>query len=225
MCRTRLRSPGKAQPAFLPTVHPLFLALDLAQDRARGREILAQWTPDHPRSTVSGDPPLIALPESTRPLLEAARAVLATPGLPPVVLIGGLAVTMRVSAAGAAHRATVDIDLVTLDAEPEAVQVLSDAHATPKQSLTIGEVKVDVIATSPVTDLDLEGLDDQNRLFVAAHRWAFESGHPARMTTSGTQPLDALVGATKQMSGAAREELDVDEVRVVLGDLVDELRG
>ncbi len=47
-CRTRRRSPGKAQPGFLPTVHPLFLALELAQDPARGREILDQWTPDHP---------------------------------------------------------------------------------------------------------------------------------------------------------------------------------
>lgn len=248
---------------------------------------------------MSGDSPLIALPESTRPLLEAARAVLATPDLPPVVLIGGLAVTMRVSAAGAAHRATVDIDLVTVDAEPEAVEVLADAHATPKQSLIIGEVKVDVIATSPVTNEDLEGLDDQNRLFVAAHRWAFESGHLSRMTTTGSEPLDALVASTaslvatkchavgfptsrrratkhasdlldlfrlvqlhnrggdlsrelreapgglgrivadiahhevvasavsvtKQMSGAAREELEVDEVRVVIGDFVDELRG
>lgn len=48
VCRTRRRSPGKAQPDFLPTVHPLFLALELAQDRARGREILDQWTPDNP---------------------------------------------------------------------------------------------------------------------------------------------------------------------------------
>lgn len=248
---------------------------------------------------MSGDPPLIALPTHARPLLEAARTVLATPDLPPVVLIGGLAVTMRISAAGAAHRATVDIDLVTVDAEPEAVEVLADAHATPKQPLMIREVKVDVIATSPVTDHDLEGLDDQNRLFVAAHRWAFESGHPSRMTTAGSQPLDALVAstaslvatkchaigfptsrrratkhasdlldlfrlvqlhnrsgnlsrdlrdgpaglariiadvadrevtanpvsATRQTSGAAREELDVDEVRVVIDDFVDELRG
>lgn len=82
---------------------------------------------------MSGDPPLIALPEYNRSLLEATRTVLATPDLPPVVLIGGLAVTMRVSAAGAAHRATVDIDLVTVDVEPEAVKVLADAHATPKQ--------------------------------------------------------------------------------------------
>jgi hypothetical protein len=248
---------------------------------------------------VSGDLPLIALPDSTRPLLEAARTVLATPDLPPVVLIGGLAVTMRVSSAGAAHRATVDIDLVTVDAEPEAVEVLADAHATPKQPLIIGEVKVDVIATSPITDHDLKGLDDQNRLFVAAHRWAFESGRPSRMTTTGSEPFDALVAstaslvatkchaigfptsrrrstkhasdlldlfrlvqlhnrgddlsrelrdgpaelarivadiaerevvatspsATRQMSGAAREELDVDEVRGVIGDFVDGLRG
>jgi hypothetical protein len=48
VCRTRLRPPGGVEPDFLPTVHPLFLALELAQDRARGREILDQWTPDHP---------------------------------------------------------------------------------------------------------------------------------------------------------------------------------
>ncbi len=47
VCRPRFRSPGKAHPAFLPTVHPLFLALDLAKDRTRGREILDQWTPEH----------------------------------------------------------------------------------------------------------------------------------------------------------------------------------
>lgn len=46
VCRTRLRPPGDVQPDFLPTVHPLFLALELAQDQARGREILDQWTPD-----------------------------------------------------------------------------------------------------------------------------------------------------------------------------------
>jgi hypothetical protein len=90
---------------------------------------------------VSGDPPLIVLRESARPLLEAARTVLATPDLPPVVIIGGLAVTVRVSAAGTAHRATVDIDLVTVDAEPEAVEVLADAHDTSKPTLIIGEVR------------------------------------------------------------------------------------
>ena len=32
-----------------PTLHPLYLALDLAQDRARGHEILEGWTPPLPR--------------------------------------------------------------------------------------------------------------------------------------------------------------------------------
>ncbi len=48
VCSIRRRSPGSPRPKFLPTVHPLFLALDLAQDPARGREILDGWNPDHP---------------------------------------------------------------------------------------------------------------------------------------------------------------------------------
>ena len=165
--------------------------------------------------------------------------------------------------------------------------------------MVIDKVKVDLIATSPITNENLEGLDDKNRLFVASHRWAFEEGRPSRMRTVGSLPLDALVastaslvatkchaigfptsrrratkhasdlldlfrlvqlhngdgdlsralrdgpagidrivadiahreavanaaGATKQMSGAAREDLEVDEIRDILGDFVDELRG
>jgi hypothetical protein len=67
-------------------------------------------------------------------LLEVTRTVLATPGLPDVALIGGLAVTMRVSAAGAGHRATIDIDLVTVDADPEAVEVLADVRPSRRQT-------------------------------------------------------------------------------------------
>ncbi|MBK5221624.1 MAG: hypothetical protein JJE52_01855 [Acidimicrobiia bacterium] len=46
--RTRVPSPGIAEPAFIPTVHPLFLALDLARDPGRGREILDGWNPKQP---------------------------------------------------------------------------------------------------------------------------------------------------------------------------------
>lgn len=53
---------------------------------------------------MSGDHPLIVLPAHSHDLVEVARAVLATPDLPDVALIGGLAVTMRVSAAGIGHR-------------------------------------------------------------------------------------------------------------------------
>ncbi len=246
---------------------------------------------------MSGDP-LIVLPEGARPLLEAARAVLTTPDLPSVVLVGGLAVTMRVSAGNVAHRATVDIDLVTDDVDPEVVEVLAEAHATSRKHVLIGEVKVDIIPTRPISNADLDGLDDQNRLFIAAHRWAFESGRPARMMTRESEPLDATVASTaslvatkchavgfptrvrratkhasdlldlyrlvqlddrdgalsrelragppgiarivadvaehevlanvpsaaRQMSGAAQDLVDEEDVRIVIGDFVDELR-
>lgn len=43
---TRRISPHPIAPGFLPSAHPLFLALELAQDPSRGREILDQWHPD-----------------------------------------------------------------------------------------------------------------------------------------------------------------------------------
>jgi len=39
-----------------PTLHPLYLALDLAQDRARGHEILEGWTPAIPTSRPWAEP-------------------------------------------------------------------------------------------------------------------------------------------------------------------------
>ena len=46
VCLRRTRAPVAGGAAsFLPTTHPLFLALDLAQDPSRGREILEQWNP------------------------------------------------------------------------------------------------------------------------------------------------------------------------------------
>lgn len=39
-----------------PTLHPLFLALDLAQDRARGHEILEGWIPPIPTPRPWGEP-------------------------------------------------------------------------------------------------------------------------------------------------------------------------
>ena len=45
VCSTRLFAPTPVPLPFLPTAHPLFLALELAQDPARGHEILDQWHP------------------------------------------------------------------------------------------------------------------------------------------------------------------------------------
>ena len=140
---------------------------------------------------MSGDPALILLPASDGPLLDAARAVLATPGLPPVALIGGLAVTVRVSAAGALHRATNDIDLVTiyLEPDPEAVELIASAQGAEARPLLVNGVKVDIIPTNPVDDSDLDGHEDRHRLFLAGHRWAFETAEEARLTVPGATPL------------------------------------
>lgn len=44
VCRNRFV--GDTNPTGWPLAHPLFVALDLAQDVGRGREILDTWTPD-----------------------------------------------------------------------------------------------------------------------------------------------------------------------------------
>ena len=153
---------------------------------------------------MSGDPPLTTLPASSRPLLEAARAVLATPGLPPVVLIGGLAITTRVSAAGVEHRATVDIDLVTtyLEPDPEAAELIADAHHSARDPLVVGGVKVDIIPTGPVSEDDLDGLDDGPRLFVTGHRWAFETGEATRLAVTGSDHLDVRIASVAGLVAA-----------------------
>jgi hypothetical protein len=178
-------------------------------------------------------------------LLEVTRTVLATPRLPKVALIGGLAVTIRVSSADAGHRATVDIDLVTIESEPEVAAILADAHDAELQSLVIDEIKVDLIATSPLTDDDLEGLEDNHRLFVAGHRWAFEEAEPSRMTVLGADPVTVNVAtpaglvATKshaigyptsrrRATKAASDLLDLFRLVDIYdreGRLSDELRG
>lgn len=140
---------------------------------------------------MSGDPALIVLPSSDRRLLDAIRSVLATPGLPPVALIGGLAVAARMSAVGIDHRATVDIDLVTvyLEPDPEVVEVIAEAHQSSKQPLIVEGVKVDIIPTSPVAGVDLNDFDDQERLFLSGHRWAFQTAVTERLTIPEADPV------------------------------------
>jgi hypothetical protein len=166
-----------------------------------------------PRSNVSGDPDEILLADHHHALVEAARAVLATSDLPPVVLIGGLAVAMRVGSTGQPHRATIDIDLVTTETDPAAVEILADAHDSARQPLVIEGVKVDLIATMEASATDLADLDDDDRLFVAGHRWAFETGVLTVVRVAGGEPLAAQVAtpaglvATKSHAIAAPSTL------------------
>lgn len=157
-----------------------------------------------PGSDVSGEPALTVLAASNRSLLEATRIVLATPDLPDLVLIGGLAVTTRVSSAGAVHRATTDIDLVTTyrEPEPEAVDVIAAHQGSATRPLVVGGVKVDIIPTNPITDVDLEGHEDQHVLFLAGHRWAFETAQAERLAVAGEEQLTVPVATAAGLVAA-----------------------
>ena len=116
--------------------------------------------------------------------MRAAAAVLATKGLPRVVLVGGLAITTRIALAGQSHRATTDIDLVTAyqEPEPEAFDLLVAAHDAPDPPLVVEGIKVDVIPTAALDEFDVTGLTDDDRLFLTGHRWAYERAEPVTLT-------------------------------------------
>jgi hypothetical protein len=127
---------------------------------------------------VSGDVPLIVVEAHNRPVIATVREVLTRPGLPAMTLIGGLAVAVRVGAMGTAHRATTDVDFVT-------AEIATDA--------AVEVVGVDLIVTHAVDERELDGLDDDQRLFVAGHRWAFERGTPMRLAASDDEFVELAV--------------------------------
>lgn len=131
---------------------------------------------------------ILVLSLDTASLLAAVRAVLDTDDLPSAALIGGLAVTVRVAAPATTYRATADIDIVTTDADPTLVELLTTRHNT-SEPLHVAGIKVDVIPTHPVTDDDLDGIDDGPRLFVAGHRWALDTAEPLTLATPATEPF------------------------------------
>lgn len=121
------------------------------------------------------------------PLVRAA-ARLAEADLGAYAVVGGLAVSARL---GRAHRATADVDTVVDDDLPRsAIEVLRNLPGSTtddawENRVYLSGIKVDLIATGGVTESDLEGLDDQQVLFVAGHRWALETAVPVTLTTDG----------------------------------------
>lgn len=132
-----------------------------------------------------GDRPSAVLPEPFGWVI-GVRETLIAPGMPAVALVGGVGVTVRLAAVGAPLRATADIDVVARgDEEPTALTVLSrhpEASPSPGGARVAG-MKVDVMETLVFTDDDLLGLSDGDRLFVAAHGWAFDTAAVARVGT------------------------------------------
>ena len=53
--------------------------------------------------------------------------------------------------------------------------------------LRVGGVKLDVIATLPLSPDSLDGIDLKGQLFMAAHRWALESATPVTLRTGGAK--------------------------------------
>jgi len=109
--------------------------------------------------------------------------------MPAIAVIGGMAVNIRLSTAADAHRATQDIDLVADEAIPTAVEVLSDRQGPARENtVVVRGIEIDIIETHAVTDDDLDGLDDEDRLFVVGHRWALETARAVRIATAGDAP-------------------------------------
>ena len=157
---------------------------------------------------------MILINAAAGPLLDVASQVLTRTDLPAAALIGGLAVTIRVAAHGTSYRATGDVDLVTGDDTPTLVEILTEQH-DPTARVVIDDIKVDVIATGPVAEADLDGIEDGPRLFVASHRWALETA--SDVTVATTASLDdahtirvatpaALVAAKSHAVGFARSQ-------------------
>ncbi len=113
------------------------------------------------------------------------------------VLIGGLAVMVRV---GMAHRPTADVDGVfdnNTDVPTTELMVLAgDAdQADAVQRVTVNGVNVDVIDTFDLPDEpSLLPDEPKDRLFVCAHRFAFDTARRTRIL-AGSAEADARVAS------------------------------
>jgi hypothetical protein len=182
-------------------------------------------------SPVSGaeSPPFVALPDALVPMLDTIRALVG-PDVPPIALVGGLAVNLRLATGGGAHRATRDIDVVSGDDVPGVIDVLGAGDPMDRaQTVHVGEFDVDVIATVPVGSDELDGLDDANRLFFVGHRWAFDTATAVRLGTRDRTdlvdvPVATPAGLVAAKSHAIGHPRSIRRATKHAGDLYDVFR-
>jgi len=116
------------------------------------------------------------------------------------VVIGGLAVMCRV---GGEHRPTLDVDSAfDNDTDIPTTQLLIDqgiaVAGDAAQRILVGAAVIDVIDTFAIDAADLPD-DPKGRLFVCAHRYAFEAATPVtfagdtQTATVGVATVDALI--------------------------------
>jgi hypothetical protein len=110
-------------------------------------------------------------------------------------LVGGLAAMVRI---GSAHRATADVDSVfdNPDDPPTTVLLIRSGIAertAAVQRVVIDGTTVDVIDTEPLpTDVAALPESPHDRLFVCAHRFAYETATPVRVVADGGEATIAV---------------------------------
>ena len=147
---------------------------------------------------MSGEPLVILNGEAMVRLVRAA-ATLAAADLGSYAVIGGVAVSARL---GQAHRATADIDAVVDDlTPPPAIETLLDvpgarADPTGAHRVLIDGIKIEIQATEPFVPGDLDGLTDEQILYVGAHRYALESATTMTLVAQAEQVRATIPVAT-----------------------------
>lgn len=166
---------------------------------------------------MSGEATVYLAGPAMLPLIRAT-ARLGDADLGGFAVIGGVAVSARL---GRAHRATADVDtVVDDDRPPDALDVLhhltgATPDATHRHRVYIEGTKVEVIGTGAVTELDLEGLNDRQIHFVAAHRWALETATP--VTLIGEDGTRATVPMARPSALVAMKLHAIQDRRLVGG--------
>lgn len=143
--------------------------------------------------TDPGDAPHVVF-DGPASAIAAAVAILAEWDF---CMVGGLAVMVRV---GGEHRATTDLDAVfdndtDVPTTASLVRAGVAVDATAIQRVTVGGVNLDVIDTFALPEnTDALPENPKDRLFVTAHRWAYETATTCRLS-SNRIPFEARVAS------------------------------
>jgi Nucleotidyl transferase AbiEii toxin, Type IV TA system len=184
-------------------------------------------------------PVLLQAPDGsmTARLVETVAKV-AEAGLGQYALVGGLAVTCRLSQV---HRATGDIDTLTETTNPAALELLGrSVGERDGNRIYIDGIKVDVIDTLALDYDAIDGIEGPDRLFLLGHRYALETARPATIMVThdgsviaeASTPLATPAGLvatklhalqTRPDASAPKRATDLYDVYLLAGDYLDEI--
>lgn len=161
--------------------------------------------------------------------LVAAIAAVVDAATGPYAIVGGVGVSARL---GGAFRATSDVDtLVDVNEEPTLVNLLvargADHDKDADHRVYVDGTKVETIQVGEVTDAELDGLSDDDALFVAGGGFALSTATPLTVVASSAPSVRAsalfatsagLVAtklhaiATRSAAGAAKRGSDAADL-------------